>query len=333
MWKLFLFLCVLSFSFSTNFDHTLRFRRNRTFKIAQFADLHFGEGEDVWWGPQQDINSTRVMRNILAMEKPDLVVFSGDQLTGNNINKNATSYWKQVVAPCVEGGYRWAIVFGNHDDLSLQLGDRKILMKFDTSYPNSLSQFGPETIHGVSNYYLPILPSIKNGYSEEIPASMIYFMDSGGGSYDEIVYPDQVEWYRNTSISLKQKYQKTISGVAFFHIPTEEYTGVYSKKICFGMADDGIDTQTQNNGLFATFRDMQNVRATFVGHDHGNDWCCKSKVGGIHVCFGRHTGYGGYGDWARGSRIIVLGEDKDIIVTYVRMEDGTIIDSGPLKSL
>jgi len=314
-------------------DRTLRFRANRTFKIAQFADLHFGEGEDVWWGPQQDINSTRVMRKVLAMEKPDLVVFSGDQLTGNNINKNATEYWKQVVAPCVEGGYRWAIVFGNHDDLSQQLGDRKILMTFDTSYPLSLSQIGPQNIHGVSNYYLPIYPSIKSkNNEEEIPASLMYFLDSGGGSYDEIVYPDQVEWYRNTSISLKQKYQKTIPGVGFFHIPTEEYTGVYSEKLCFGMADDGIDTQAENNGLFASFRDMGNVRATFVGHDHGNDWCCKSKVGTIHVCFGRHTGYGGYGTWARGSRIIVLGEDTETIVTYVRMEDGKIIDSGPLKS-
>jgi hypothetical protein len=53
---------------------------------------------------------------------------------------------------------------------------------------------------------------------------------------------------------------------AFFHIPTEEYTGVYSEKLCFGMADDGIDTQAENNGLFASFRDMGNVRATFVGH-------------------------------------------------------------------
>jgi hypothetical protein len=34
----------------------------------------------------------------------------------------------------------------------------------------------------------------------------------------------------------------------------------------------------------------------------------------------------------RGSRIIVLGEDTETIVTYVRMEDGKIIDSGPLKS-
>lgn len=35
------------------------------------------------------------------------------------------------------------------------------------------------------------------------------------------------------------------------------------------------------------------VRGVFVGHDHGNDWCCPH--GTMIVCFGRHTGYGGYG--------------------------------------
>lgn len=40
---------------------TLRFRADGTFRIVQFADLHYGEGEDVPWGPAQDRNSTRVM--------------------------------------------------------------------------------------------------------------------------------------------------------------------------------------------------------------------------------------------------------------------------------
>ena len=44
----------------------LRFRDDGTFRIVQFADLHYGEGEDVRWGPQQDRNSTRVMRQVGA---------------------------------------------------------------------------------------------------------------------------------------------------------------------------------------------------------------------------------------------------------------------------
>ncbi len=47
------------------------------------------------------------------------------------------------------------------------------------------------------------------------------------------------------------------------------------------------------------------LKATFVGHNHGNDFC-GSYEGNILLCFGRHTGYGGYGRWERGSRIIQL---------------------------
>jgi len=40
------------------------------FKIALFADLHFGE--DAWtdWGPRQDLNSIRVMSTVLHNENP-----------------------------------------------------------------------------------------------------------------------------------------------------------------------------------------------------------------------------------------------------------------------
>lgn len=43
---------------------------NTPFKIALFADLHFGE--DAWteWGPQQDLNSLKVMSSVLDNERP-----------------------------------------------------------------------------------------------------------------------------------------------------------------------------------------------------------------------------------------------------------------------
>jgi hypothetical protein len=47
---------------------------------------------------------------------------------------------------------------------------------------------------------------------------------------------------------------------------------------------------------------------------------------GINLCFGRHTGYGGYGNWMRGSRQILL--DKKHLTTntqtWIKLEDGTI---------
>lgn len=46
---------------------------------------------------------------------------------------------------------------------------------------------------------------------------------------------------------------------------------------------------------------------------------------GINMCYTRHTGYGGYGDWPRGGRQILLDQQKlDSLRTWVRLEDGTI---------
>jgi len=66
----------------------LHFNASGQFKIAQFADLHFGEAENTLWGPQQDINSTRVMNRVLAWEVPDLVIYTG----GTNLPE-ALVFW------------------------------------------------------------------------------------------------------------------------------------------------------------------------------------------------------------------------------------------------
>jgi len=45
-----------------NNNNWLRFREDGSFKIVQFTDLHFGEGEDQSWGAIQDLNSTRFQK-------------------------------------------------------------------------------------------------------------------------------------------------------------------------------------------------------------------------------------------------------------------------------
>ena len=95
--------------------------------------------------------------------------------------------------------------------------------------------------------------------------------------------------------------------------------------------------------------------AGFSGHDHQNDWyelsvpfdtctmnllltanrCFKwdgSLVdhdltgNGINMCYGRHTGYGGYGDLTRGGRQILLNESNlaEDTQTWIRLEDGIV---------
>ena len=51
----------------------LMFKSDGTFKITVFSDLHYGENPWDDWGPQQDVNSTRLMNTVFTSEKPDYV--------------------------------------------------------------------------------------------------------------------------------------------------------------------------------------------------------------------------------------------------------------------
>lgn len=51
------------------------------------------------------------------------------------------------------------------------------------------------------------------------------------------------------------------------------------------------------------------------------------------MCYGRHTGYGGYGDAKRGARQVFLQEGTlgDEVHTWVRLEDGSVSASVTLN--
>jgi len=66
-------IIIIALSIPTTTGRTvgnLRVREGSPFKIAIFADLHFGE--DTWtdWGPGQDVNSVNVMSAVLDAETP-----------------------------------------------------------------------------------------------------------------------------------------------------------------------------------------------------------------------------------------------------------------------
>lgn len=63
-------------------------------------------------------------------------------------------------------------------------------------------------------------------------------------------------------------------------------------------------------------------QAIFVGHNHGLDWCCPYEK--LWLCFARHTGYGGYGNWTRGARIVEITQKPFSIKSWIRMEDGSV---------
>lgn len=61
----------------------------------------------------------------------------------------------------------------------------------------SQSRNGPKHLWpSVSNYYVQISPFFDDCQS---PVMNLYFLDSGGGSYPEVISSAQVEWFRHTA--------------------------------------------------------------------------------------------------------------------------------------
>ena len=203
--------------------NALKFRSDQRFKIVQFTDIHWQNGES------PDQQSAALMTRVAKAECPDLIVLTGDILSGGGCDDAADSL-RDVVKIVEDCGIPWTAVFGNHDDEGT--ADRHELMAVMQSSELSLAEPGPEEISGVGNYILPI------EYSEEnASAALLYFIDSGSyaptdiGGYDWI-RRDQIAWYLQESRRFTAEVGHPLPALAFFHIPIPEYDEVWDFHTC-----------------------------------------------------------------------------------------------------
>ncbi|KAJ6634876.1 putative inactive purple acid phosphatase 16, partial [Pseudolycoriella hygida] len=330
-------ICVTGYSVNLKMQNEkplIRFKEDGTLKIVNFSDLHYGEAPHTDWGPAADKKSSNVTKNILEMEHPDFVIFTGDLLTAEEMYPNATEYFAILVAPLVEKNYRWASTYGNHDigENMTRLDLLKAEQKFQQSYTLQMNASLP----GVTNYYLPIYPPDKDE-----PVMIFWFFDSQGGRTDdgstgkgqqpEHIDSAVISWFKEESKQVARQWGY-LPSLVFFHIPPIEYINIQEhinfNPICSGLVDDDVTPQDNNTGIMQALWEVGDVQAVFVGHDHGNAWCC--FYGKIQVCYNRHTGYGGYGSWTRGARVVSLNlTNLTEVNSYIRLEDGRIVDRFP----
>ena len=319
-----------------------------SFRIVQFSDLHMGESDDQY--------TLRLMRWIVSTERPDFIVFSGDQVSGYAVfgEDQRALLWQKALSVASEFGVPFATIFGNHDDqpyhldpllwhtwalvaiisaliafVAVRFLDRgekigrlavipvgflcffifmvtgpnpsvriSLLEHEHLTYPRlSYTAYSPPNLHGVSNYRLVLRSSNAS--------VALYFLDTGGGWIPEAIHDDQVEWLKSFD---------PVPSLVFMHIPPMQYGAMYSKSNCFGPAP--LETSSGCPGsdtLLQTLSDIGTI-GVFVGHDHGNSWCCRSD--GMLLCYGRHSGYGGYdfGGPERGARVIDLSLRNSVTI-------------------
>ena len=273
-------------------QNVLKFNADKKFKIVQFTDVHWVPGDSA------SEEAAERMNEVLDVEKPDLVIYTGDLVFG----KPASEALSKALEPVVSRRLPFAVTWGNHDD------------------EQDMTR-------------IELLEYMEDGKKV---AAVLYVFDSNAYSslkqvkgYDWIK-PDQINWYVESSVGYTERNGgKPLPSLAFFHIPFPEYNEAAQDEnaLLIGTRKEKACAPLINTGLYAAMLNAGDIMATFVGHDHVNDYVVDWK--GILLCYGRFTGGNTvYHDipGGNGARVIELTQGVRSFKTWERLEGGKIIN-------
>ena len=251
----------------------LRFNEDGSFRILQITDT-----QDTQWPSPNLLTMTQ---KALDESKPDLVVFTGDQLKnydsdfdGPNVEWKVRQALRLIVEPIVRRGLPFAFAFGNHDScLSVTLEEQVAYLQ---TFPGCLVVDEGSSVTGCGNYNLPVISS-----DGARTAFNLYFLDSG----QDMVQPDQVDWY----VSKSDELREANGGVP---VPSFEFQHIIA----------------YNDNLINAFAQQGDVIASFCGHDHYRTDTVENN--GVNFVHTPTAGFNAFGPGKEvGVRVIDVFED------------------------
>ena len=291
--------------------------RDGKFRIMQIADVQ----EDYPVNP----DTIRLITAAVEREKPDLVVFTGDQIQGYSPCYKDNTYEKvkkvidAFVSPIAERGIPFTFTFGNHDDdcVTGKLAQTELYSSYESCVMGEGRAKDDPATHFIK---------IKDSKGEK-DVFALYLIDSNkkepDGSYSP-VRREQIEWLENA-----RKENGYLPALVFQHIPVPEFYKVLKKvpfytkgaleayksmKNTFWVleGDEGFFGETPavpviNNGEFDSLKAHGDILGLFVGHDHNNSFV--RRLDGVDLGYTQGAGFNTYGPAEkRGARIFDLDE-------------------------
>ena len=197
----------------------LRFNSDHKFKIMQIADT-----QEI---PAVSPDTLSLINNALDREKPDLVIFTGDQIKGysKKFKKDPAIIESTIdilVEPIAKRNIPFMVTYGNHD---AQCGvDNRGQYKFYAKYDNFISG-DLRNADDVGTADIQIYSS-----TEDKPVFELYIIDSHGKAKDGAGYAPvdkkQIEWYVSRREQLKAENGDYLPSLVFQHIPVPEFFDV-----------------------------------------------------------------------------------------------------------
>lgn len=321
----------------------IRFNSSGKLKIMQVSDT-------------QDMKYVRkamvkMLDNAYDMLKPDLVLFTGDNILGNHLldarfgdrqiasGKAATMQIMKesihhICAPLDKRRIPFAMIYGNHDDMNLVSKDEQA--DIYRSYSMCLPMNNRNGRVDCDTYNIPVYSN--NG--EKLMFNL-WMLDSAW--YDrkedkcyQAIKPETVEWYKQTSAELKAENNGvSVPSLMFAHIPLPAITNLIEQcgqndigalktdkgwfrlrpDIARGSMKEYPCILENDNGLFDAILECGDVKGIVSGHDHRN--CFEGKYMGVEFIQTSCASFRCYGDNNRGVRIFEIDErDPENYMTY-----------------
>ena len=309
----------------------LRFRENGRFRVLAVSDFHAG----AQYHPMLRIG----LDALIEHTDPDFVMIAGDQCLERDTVDAVRDYFAEIIEPVTKRSLPWGAVFGNHDrETGVDIAQE---MAAYVQIPGCMAEAGPEELHGVGNYRLPVL-----SHSGDNPAFYLWALDSNRYMRDYIpmfglkentrfVLPDhmsdgspdgqplfnQIQWYYNASLEAERTCGKKIPGVMFMHTPLLEYLQILrNPEECgaVGSLRSGIGAAEISSGLFMAALERGDIKGIFFGHEHLCD--IQGKYAGITMACDAALGFNMSGhDDLRGGRVIDLFEEGTVQTHMVHL--------------
>ena len=275
------------------------------------------------------------VKELVDREKPDLITVSGDISYGSGPMDTYVFF-----ADFVDSfGIPWSVVWGNHDNQGGQ-DCNDSMEKIIKSRKNCIYERGDEKL-GNGNYVIVI-------EEENVSVEAIIMMDTHNvmpykdRSVWARLYPEQVQWYRETVAQLKEKGCKDTTLI--MHIPIFEYRLALAaavkdqeeyKKLgiadvenaniwnhgyesSFGVFHEEISSYPEDDGMMKAIIEGGSTKNIISGHDHVNNFSILHN--GVRFTYALKTGPGCYWEAElNGGTVLKIGQSgvKSLYHSYV----------------
>ena len=299
--------------------HRLEYNKDGSFRVMIIADAHMNVNAS-----SASVERVKIrIKQMVDQIQPNLVILTGDNTINSIYEVSLRKNLNAIVSYIEEKQIPWCHVYGNHDHENAL--DHEKQQAIYESYEYCISKDVTELsgtgtyVHGVYN---------RDGSL----GSLIWLLDSGAyadqsqySSYYDFIKQDQIDWYKETSLLIKEYNNgEHVNGMMAFHIPLienrEAYKNINDPEIVYeftGGVNESVHSSEIDTNLLETILELGNVKGIVTGHDHINDYVINYK--GVKLISAPNlSDLTYYSESIQGSRVLDLNASKtDNIPTHV----------------